>query len=79
MQSHDYFKFYETCPVHGSPIRHEYEFGKWQDATVTTFKGCRCAVGTDRERCWYKGSAYFESYSEASGYARLVTMGNATR
>jgi hypothetical protein len=79
LADHTYFDFSDDCcPVHGSEVKKEYDFGMG-DATVYTFRGCCCAVGYDSERGFYKGSCYFTNYNQASGYARLVAAGNAVR
>jgi hypothetical protein len=34
----------DPCPVHNTPIRKIYTFGRYADAEVVTFSGCSCAV-----------------------------------
>lgn len=63
--------FQDDCPVHSTPIRKEYEFGR-QDATVTTFTGCKCAVCTTRDFISPAVSFYYTSYDKASGKATMT-------
>ncbi len=64
--------FQDECPVHNKPIRKEYEFGRYQDATVTTFTGCRCAVCTTRDYIGPGVARYYSSYEAASGKATMA-------
>ncbi len=69
--------FQDCCPVHGSPLKAEYDFGAYRDATVYTFDGCRCAVSANCEAQILDGSTqYHASYGEATGRARLIVAQN---
>ena len=69
------------CPVHGSPCYKVYEFGFDAVATVTTFRGCRCAVGHQYDPCgsFQYDARYFRSYAQAAGLAELVKMDASAR
>ena len=61
----------DFCPVHNTEAKKTYTFGKCQDAEVTVFNGCKCAV------CFtFNGfndpGTYHESYKQASGAAKLA-------
>lgn len=69
----------DGCPLHGKPIYKTYTFGKYGDASVTTFKGCRCAVCVNEAslQCGVPLGheiSHHGSYAEASGRARLIVM-----
>ncbi len=66
-----YPSFQDECPVHGTAIKTEYEFGKYRDASVITFKGCGCAVCT-RHDGFSNRPQYFTNYQQAAGAARLT-------
>ena len=65
-------EYANTCPMHSTPIRKEYDFGK-RDATVVTFSGCNCAV---RINNWNE-VAYFTTYQQAAGSATIAKKQNA--
>ena len=66
-----YTSFQDECPAHGTELKAEYEFGKYRDAAVMTFKGCSCAVCIKRDG--FKNSPqYFTDYKQAAGAARLT-------
>lgn len=64
--------FQDECPVHSTPIRKEYEFGCYQDATVITFSGCKCAVCTTRNYINPSVCTYYTNYESASGKATMT-------
>lgn len=65
------------CPLHQSKIKKVYTFGRYGDAEVYTFKGCKCAVCIN-EASLLCGPALgheitcHNSYSGAEGRARLI-------
>jgi hypothetical protein len=68
----------DPCPVHDTPIRKIYNFGKYNDAEVATFAGCRCAVCTNQAslvagRLGHEVT-YHRSWGGAEGRARLIVM-----
>ena len=69
------------CPAHKTPCRKVYEFGRYRDAEVTTFTGCRCAVAEQLDPCGILTypPVYFTSYAKAAGLATLVKMEYAVK
>ena len=76
----DYSEADGKCPAHpASRTRKIYTFGKFGDAEVVTFSGCKCAVCINAAslQC---GPAlgheytYHSNYSNAAGRAKLIKM-----
>jgi len=68
----------ETCPVHGHPVKKQYTFGM-NDAEVSVFDGCRCAVCVDHGSACCGGreetdATYHTDYDAAQGRASLIKM-----
>lgn len=82
MQNHEFISDWNdesTCPEHGTKVRKVYTFGRFEDAEVYTFTGCRCAVciNTASLQCGVATGTeftYHKSYGEASGRATLIKM-----
>ena len=71
----------DGCPVHNTTCRKVYEFGRYRDAEVTTFTGCRCAVGQqfDQAGILQYDAVYYTNYNNATGLANLAkAVGHAT-
>ena len=84
MNNHDYLTDWheDACPQHGTPIRKRYTFGKYADASVYTFRGCRCAVCVNEAslQCGVPFGheyTYHTSYNDAHGRATLIKMQEA--
>ena len=58
----------DRCAQHNTPQKRQYGFGM-NDATVTTFKGCNCAVTIG----FMNDTNYFTSYQEAQSQARYTS------
>lgn len=72
----------QGCPEHGGDVRKIYTFGKFGDAEVATFHGCKCAVCTNAASLLCGPAlggevTYHTSYSSAAGRATLIKMGEA--
>ena len=70
------------CPVHGSPVKKVYTFGKFEDASVTVFRGCKCAVCHNLAslQCGVPLGheiTYHIDYASAAGRATLIKMQEA--
>ena len=61
----------DECARHGTPAKKDYEFGKYHDATLTTYKGCQCAAIFNTEGFNDPGRLY-PSYAQASGAAKMI-------
>lgn len=57
------------CSQHNTPQKKQYSFGV-NDATVTTFKGCNCAVTVG----FMNDTNYFTSYEKAQSQAKYTSM-----
>jgi len=61
----------DECPKHETPLKQEYNFGRFQNVVVCVYSGCQCAVTHD----WIDGfpnpPRWHKSYNEASGTAKL--------
>lgn len=72
---------YGPCPVHDTPVRKVYTFGRYRDAEVAVFKGCRCAVAQQMDpvgiECY--APAYFTSYRAATGLAEMAKAVHAAK
>ena len=64
-------EYNDTCPMHSTPIKKEYDFGM-RDATVVVFSGCKCAVKIDN----WNTAKYYTSYNEAAGSAQMTKAAN---
>ena len=62
---------YETCPVHNTPVRKVYSFGRYEDAEVVTYQGCQCAVCVKRNDM-FSDATYHTSYDNASARASYI-------
>ena len=60
----------ESCDVHGAPAKKDYDFGKYADATVTTY-ACGCAAVFFNTGFSDSGALY-PTYADAAGRARLA-------
>ena len=72
----------QACPNHATPARKTYYFGAYQDAEVTTFTGCRCAVSVNAASLLKRETAHeiqyhADGYNAAAGRARLIAAGEA--
>lgn len=70
------------CPEHGGKVRKIYRFGKFEDAEVATFHGCKCAVCTNVASLLCGPAiggevTYHTSYTAAAGRATLIKMKEA--
>jgi hypothetical protein len=63
----------DRCAQHNTPQKKQYSFGM-NDATVTTFKGCKCAVTVG----FMNDTNYFTSYEKAQSLAKYTSMRMAT-
>ena len=61
----------DTCPIHGTEVRKDYDFGL-NDATVTVFSGCKCAVCVNS----WNDAYYYTSYTAAAGKATMTKQQN---
>jgi len=62
----------QHCPVHNTPAKKEYEFGRpYAEAFVTTYKGCECACCTQMASL---RKLYFTSYQGAESHARYTVQ-----
>ena len=63
----------DACPVHGGDEKKSYEFGRYGDAEVFVFVGCKCAVCERHDAGLTEDSTitYHGSYGGAEGVARL--------
>lgn len=60
----------ESCDTHGAPAKKDYDFGKYADATVTTYR-CGCAAVFFNTGFNDPGALY-PDYASAAGRARLA-------
>jgi hypothetical protein len=72
----------QACPDHATPARKTYYFGAYQDAEVTTFTGCRCAVSVNAASLLagalgHEIQYHADGYNAAAGRARLIAAGEA--
>jgi hypothetical protein len=71
----------DPCPVHATPIRKIYTFGRYADAEVATFRGCSCAICVNAASLLLGESGgeytYHTSYDAAAGRATLIKMQEA--
>jgi len=71
------------CPDHDTPARKTYYFGAYQDAEVTTFTGCQCAVSVNAASLCcgvalgHEVQHHAAGYNAAAGRARLIVAGEA--
>lgn len=64
-------KFNDACPVHQTPVRRTYTFGRYQDAEVVTYSGCACAVSV--KMCdMFSNAVYHTSYGSAESRASYL-------
>lgn len=67
----------DGCPQHGSKVKKTYTFGM-NDAEVTVFQGCKCAVCTNvaSQVCGGLDTdvTYHVDYRAAAGRARLISL-----
>lgn len=62
----------DTCPIHNTPVRREYEFGRLRpQPTVTVYQGCKCATFAADMPGGFE-TAHLPSYAEAEGRARFA-------
>jgi hypothetical protein len=59
----------DRCSQHNTPQKKQYSFGM-NDATVTTFNGCKCAVTVG----FMNDTHYFTSYEKAQSQAKYTSM-----
>ena len=59
----------DRCSQHNTPQKRQYAFGM-NDATVTTFNGCKCAVTVG----FMNDTHYFTSYEKAQSQAKYTSM-----
>jgi len=73
----------QGCPDHDTPARKTYYFGAYQDAEVTTFTGCQCAVSVNAASLCcgvalgHEVQHHADGYNAAAGRARLIVAGEA--
>jgi len=73
----------QGCPDHDTPARKTYYFGAYQDAEVTTFTGCQCAVSINAASLCcgvalgHEVQHHADGYNAAAGRARLIVAGEA--
>lgn len=67
---------FDTCPVHETEIKAEYDFGM-NDARVTKWEcGCAaCQIGDSLDDC----GTYHTNYPSAAGRARMASAINAVK
>jgi hypothetical protein len=62
----------EECPVHGGEVKKEYTFGRYEDATLYTHRGCKCCVLITRDLAGFENeTALMGKYSDLAGTAVL--------
>jgi hypothetical protein len=69
----------DDCPVHGNPAKKVYNFGQFNDAEVTVFRGCPCAVCVNVASLLCGPAlghevTYHPDYASAAGRATLIKM-----
>ena len=64
----------DRCPIHGAEEEKTYNFGRFSDATVTTFTGCNCAICQEMSG-FDDPPQYYTDYNGAAGRARMIQQG----
>lgn len=61
------------CPEHGTKVKKIYSYGKYRDADVYTFKGCKCAVAQQHDPVgqYQYQPTYTTSFDDAAAIAKF--------
>ena len=71
METGQKVQYQDECPKHGTEINKEYSFGRLQEVSVKTHKGCSCCV-LHINTGFNDGSEYYPTYEQAKSRATMA-------